>query len=75
MSTFPRHNRDAYIMADDYYSHYVHRTDFCLCRLSKREKNEMITLFGEEYRRYTEKTPMFIPELGGKHNGKDYIKC
>jgi len=34
--------------------------------LSKREKSEMITLFREEYRRYIEKTPMFIPGLGGK---------
>jgi len=31
-------------------------------RLSKRKKSEMITLFGE----VTEKTPMFIPGLGGK---------
>ena len=48
---------------------------FVFYRLSKRGKSEMITLFGEEYRRYTKKTPMFIPGLGGKHNGKDYIEC
>jgi protein-S-isoprenylcysteine O-methyltransferase Ste14 len=35
-------------------------------RLPERKENEMITLFGEGYRRYTEKTPMFIPGLGGK---------
>lgn len=32
-------------------------------RLSKREENEMIVLFGDEYRKYIEKTPMFIPKL------------
>lgn len=30
-------------------------------RLSKREEGEMIKLFGDEYRRYMEKTPIFIP--------------
>lgn len=35
-------------------------------RLSKREEAEMIKMFGDEYRRYREKTPMFIPQLGGK---------
>jgi protein-S-isoprenylcysteine O-methyltransferase Ste14 len=39
---------------------------FVYYRLSKREESEMITLFGDEYRRYMEKTPMFIPRLGGK---------
>jgi len=34
--------------------------------LWKREKSEMITFIGEEYRRYTGKTPMFIPGLGEK---------
>jgi methanethiol S-methyltransferase len=34
---------------------------FVYYRLSKREEDEMITLFGEEYRRYMEKTPMFVP--------------
>lgn len=32
-------------------------------RLSKREENEMIELLGDEYRKYMEKTPMFIPRL------------
>ena len=32
--------------------------------LSKKEESEMIKLFGEEYRKYAEKTPMFIPRLG-----------
>ena len=36
---------------------------FVYYRLSKREEREMITLFGDEYRRYAEKTPMFIPKL------------
>ena len=39
---------------------------FVYYRLSKREESEMITLFGDEYRRYMEKAPMFIPRLGGK---------
>ncbi len=30
-------------------------------RLSKREEGEMIELFGDSYRRYKEKTSMFIP--------------
>ncbi len=35
-------------------------------RLSKREEAEMLTRFGDEYRRYREKTPMFIPRFGSK---------
>ncbi len=33
-------------------------------RLSKREEEEMIKAYGDEYRRYMEKTPMFVPRLG-----------
>jgi protein-S-isoprenylcysteine O-methyltransferase Ste14 len=36
---------------------------FAYYRLSKREEVEMIKLFGDEYKRYREKTPMFIPRL------------
>lgn len=32
-------------------------------RLSKREEREMVELFGDEYKRYSEKTPMFVPKL------------
>ncbi len=39
-------------------------------RLSKREEEEMIKTYGDEYRRYMEKTPMFMPKWGGKHNAK-----
>ncbi len=39
-------------------------------RLSKREEEEMIKAYGDEYRRYMEKTPMFMPKWGGKHNAK-----
>ena len=35
-------------------------------RLSKREEREVIELFGDEYRHYMKRTPMFIPRLGGK---------
>lgn len=35
-------------------------------RLSKREESEMMELFGDEYKRYMEKSNMFIPNLGGK---------
>lgn len=35
-------------------------------RLSKREESEMIITFGDEYKRYMEKTPMFISRFGGK---------
>ncbi len=34
-------------------------------RLSKREEAEMLIQFGDEYRRYMEKTPMFMPTLRG----------
>jgi len=43
--------------------------------IPESEKGEMITLFGKGYRRYTGKTPMFMPGFGGKHNGKNYIEC
>ena len=36
---------------------------FVYYRLSKREEGEMIKIFGDEYRRYLDKTPMFIPRL------------
>jgi protein-S-isoprenylcysteine O-methyltransferase Ste14 len=35
-------------------------------RLSKREEKDMLVLFGDEYRRYMEKTPMFVPEIGSR---------
>jgi len=34
--------------------------------LSKREESEMIILFGDEYKRYKERMPMFIPRFGDK---------
>jgi len=36
---------------------------FAYYRLSKREESDMIKMFGDEYKRYIEKTPMFIPRL------------
>jgi len=36
---------------------------FVYYSLSKREEGEMIKIFGDEYRRYLDKTPMFIPRL------------
>lgn len=35
-------------------------------RLSKVEEKEILKVYGDEYRRYAEKTPMFIPKWGGK---------
>lgn len=32
-------------------------------RLSKREESEMINSFGDEYRHYMQRLPMFIPHL------------
>lgn len=32
-------------------------------RLSKMEENDMLVQFGDEYRRYMKKTPMFMPRL------------
>ncbi len=34
--------------------------------LSTREEEEMIKMFGDEYKQYRDKTPMFIPRLEGK---------
>jgi len=31
--------------------------------LSKREEAEVLEIFGDEYRRYMGKTPMFIPQM------------
>jgi len=39
---------------------------FVYYRLSKREEGEMVKLFGDEYKRYIQKTPMFIPRLHDK---------
>jgi protein-S-isoprenylcysteine O-methyltransferase Ste14 len=36
---------------------------FAYYRLSKREESDMIKMFGDEYKRYIEKTAMFIPRL------------
>ncbi|RJQ48337.1 MAG: isoprenylcysteine carboxylmethyltransferase family protein [Nitrospiraceae bacterium] len=36
---------------------------FVYYHLSKREEREMISLFGDEYKQYMEKTPMFIPRF------------
>jgi len=41
---------------------------FAYYRLSKREESDMIKMFRDEYKRYIEKTPMFIPRLKGKVN-------
>ncbi len=39
-------------------------------RLSKREEDDMIKAYGDEYRRYRETTPMFMPKWGGKRDAK-----
>lgn len=39
---------------------------FAYHRLSRKEETEMEREFGEAYRRYKEKTPMFIPRITGK---------
>ncbi len=39
-------------------------------RLSKREEEEMLKAYGDEYRRYMGKTPMFIPKWRGKSDAK-----
>lgn len=42
---------------------------FVYYRLSKREEDEMLKLFGDEYRRYMGKTPMFVPRVTGQGVG------
>ena len=37
---------------------------FIYYRLSKREEGEMLKTFGEEYKQYAERVPMFIPRIG-----------
>ncbi len=37
---------------------------FIYYRLSKREEEEMIKTFGDEYQQYRERVPMFIPKIG-----------
>jgi protein-S-isoprenylcysteine O-methyltransferase Ste14 len=39
-------------------------------RLSKREESEMLARFGDEYRQYRDKIPMFIPKWGGSRYEK-----
>lgn len=39
---------------------------FVYYRLSKREEGDMIELFGDEYKHYMERTPMFIPRFRTK---------
>lgn len=41
---------------------------FVYYRLSKKEENDMIELFGDEYKKYVSKTPMFIPKFGKGRN-------
>lgn len=38
---------------------------FVYYRLAKREELEMLKQFGDEYREYMERVPMFIPKTGG----------
>jgi protein-S-isoprenylcysteine O-methyltransferase Ste14 len=48
-------------------------------RLSKREEEDMLNIFGDEYRQYMERKPMFIPKwssqpyLNLNKAGKDII--
>ena len=42
-------------------------------RLSKREENDLLAAFGETYRTYIKKTPMFIPRLKGKTVNKSML--
>ncbi len=39
---------------------------FMYVRLARREDQEVHTEFGEEYRRYTERTPAFVPRFGAE---------
>jgi protein-S-isoprenylcysteine O-methyltransferase Ste14 len=38
---------------------------FMYARLAKREETEMLAQFGEEYRRYRDAVPAFVPKPGG----------
>jgi protein-S-isoprenylcysteine O-methyltransferase Ste14 len=41
---------------------------FMYARLAKREEADMLDQFGEEYRRYRDAVPAFIPRLGVREN-------
>ncbi len=41
---------------------------FMYARLAKREEADMLAQFGEEYRRYRDTVPAFIPRLGKQEN-------
>lgn len=41
---------------------------FMYARLAKREEADMLAQFGEDYRRYREAVPAFIPRLGAQEN-------
>jgi protein-S-isoprenylcysteine O-methyltransferase Ste14 len=43
---------------------------FMYIRLAKREEKEAYAAFGEEYRRYAERVPAFIPSFGGIMEGR-----
>ena len=42
-------------------------------RLSRREEGEMMKIYGDEYRRYKERTPMFVPRRGGERDEKSAV--
>jgi protein-S-isoprenylcysteine O-methyltransferase Ste14 len=37
---------------------------YMYARLARREEQEVLAEFGEEYRRYMQATPAFIPRIG-----------
>ena len=42
---------------------------YMYARLAHREEQEVLTEFGEEYRRYMQATPAFLPRIGAGRAG------
>jgi protein-S-isoprenylcysteine O-methyltransferase Ste14 len=46
---------------------------FMYARLAKREESEMLARFGDEYRRYRNAVPAFIPKFFPQHSRKETV--
>jgi len=46
---------------------------FMYARLAKREESDMLAQFGDEYRRYRNAVPAFIPKFFPQHSRKETV--
>jgi len=45
---------------------------FMYGRLARREEADMLTRYGDEYRRYVAKVPAFMPKLGSSESASQH---